>query len=125
MRCKSIISWLDNAMAFSFYALIYFLPISIALLEIFTALALIFYLLKRGVIFYDNIKEGLVEWDSLNFLKKSTAFLNAFRPLDTYLNRPITIFLFVCLFSVFASRYPHVSFMGFLLLNPCLDLPSA
>src|SRR3989338_2181048 len=51
-KSERFINGCDQLMAFSFYALIYFLPVSIALSETFTGLSFFAYLLKRGAVFY-------------------------------------------------------------------------
>lgn len=100
-------------MAFSFYALIYFLPISIALSETFTGFTLFFWLFKRGAALFQNVKNGSLGWASLSFLEKSLALLRSFKPIDNYLRRPIAIFLFCNFLSVVMSRYPTISIEGF------------
>ena len=112
-RGKEFIIWCDKAMAFSFYALIYFLPISIALSEIFTGLALLFYLLKRLVSFCVIVGEKAKEKSTLSFLHYFILFFRSFRPVDSYLNKPILILLSFSLISVFVSRYPMLSIKGF------------
>lgn len=102
-RAQKVVIWCDKSMAFSFYALVYFLPISIALTETFTAIALIFYLVKRASAFYIGVKTGLA-WN----------FLKAFKPVDNCLNRPVALLLAINFFSIFISRYPSVSLEGFL-----------
>ena len=114
MKNEQFISWCDRAMAFSFYALIYFLPISIALSETFTGSALLFYLLKRGGIFYRDLKQKSSKGIDLPIWKKGYEFLKAYKPVDNCLNRPITIFLLFNFISIFLSEHPNVSFEGFM-----------
>ena len=114
IRNEQFISWCDRAMAFSFFALIYFLPISIALAEIFTAAALFFYLLKRGGMFYGESKKSLPERTKTPLWKKGYAFLKAFKPIKNCLNWPIAIFLLYHFASIFLSQHPRVSFEGFM-----------
>jgi len=113
MNIQKTIIWHDRAMAFSFYALIYFLPISIALLESFAGLALFFYLFKRGTMFYVQIKKGSFSWQTLYFPKKIFAFLRAFKPVKNFLNWPIGILLFFILISAIVSQIPALSFRGY------------
>ena len=101
-RAEKFVIWCDKSMVFSFYALVYFLPISIALTETFTAAALISYLVKRAAVFYAGVKAG----SAWNFLK-------AFKPIDNCLNRPVALLLAINFFSIFISRYPSVSLEGF------------
>ena len=107
-------SWCDRAMAFSFFALIYFLPISIALAEIFTAAALFFYLLKRGGMFYGESKKSLPERTKTPLWKKGYELLKAFKPIKNCLNWPIAVLLLYHFASIFLSQHPRVSFEGFM-----------
>ena len=101
-------------MAFSFYALIYFLPISIALSEIFTALALVSYLFKRLAWFCTHVRGRVQERTSAAFMDNNFIFfLRSFKPVENYLNGPILILLFFSLISVFVSRHPMLSIEGF------------
>lgn len=114
-RSEKFIVWCDKAMAFSIYALVYFLPISIALSEIFTALALIFYLFKRSAWFCAHVRGRAKVKTPLVFMDNDFIFfLKSFKPVENYLNKPILILLFFSLISVFASRHPMLSIEGFL-----------
>ena len=113
-RAEKFIGWCDKAMAFSFYALIYFLPISIALSEIFTALALVSYLFKRLAWFCTHVRGRVQERTSAAFMDNNFIFfLRSFKPVENYLNGPILILLFFSLISVFVSRHPMLSIEGF------------
>lgn len=101
---EKFIVWCDRAMAFSFYALIYFLPISIALTETFSGLAIFFYLLKRGTLFFYGFKTGSSGWAS---------FFSSFKPAENYLNKPLAIFLVINFLAVITSQFPRVSIEGF------------
>jgi len=114
MNFEKFIVWCDKVMAFSFYALIYFLPISIALSEIFTVSALVFYLLKRGAMFFCEMKQGSLQGSGLSFWRKLCEFIKAFKPIDNYLNWPITIFLLFNIISVILSQHQWVGIEGFL-----------
>lgn len=114
-RAEKFIDWCDKAMAFSIYALIYFLPISIALSEIFTALALIFYLFKRLAWFCTHVRGRAKEKASLAFMDNNFIFFfRSFKPVENCLNWPILILLSFSLISVFVSRHPMLSIEGFL-----------
>jgi len=78
---NKIIQFFDRSMAFSFYALIFFLPISIALVETFTVLALLSYLLKRGVVFVLEIKRIRSTRETFSFLKGVRLILHRYRIL--------------------------------------------
>jgi len=112
MLISRVITWADKVMAFSFYALIFFLPVSIAFVEIFASLALLSYFVKRGFIFYSRLKE-LKETERMSFLKTGYLFLQSFKPVDSILNRPIGIFIFVGFLTIFISQYPILSIKGF------------
>jgi putative inorganic carbon (HCO3(-)) transporter len=99
---------------FSFYALIYFLPISIALSELFIGVALLFYLMKRGMMFYVSWKEKSTQKVQWPLREKGYAFVKAFKPVTNCLNWPITVFLVFNFFSIFLSQYPYLSFEGFM-----------
>jgi O-antigen ligase len=101
-------------MVFSFYALIYFLPISIALTEIFSGLAILFYLIKRGAILFNRSKNSPGNLLSQSVLGRVVSFLKAFKPRDNYLNKPFAAFLFVNFVSILISQNPSSSFEGFL-----------
>ena len=111
---EKFIIWCDKAMAFSFYALIYFLPISIALTEMFTVTALVAYLTKRGFIYHRDVRKESASDTTLPFWKKARDFLIAFKPVSNCLNWPITFFLVFNLVSVILSKYRYVSFEGFM-----------
>ena len=112
-RLEGFIRFCDRGMVFCFCALIYFLPISIALNETFIALALFFYLLKRSGMYVLRLKTdtGLA---AAPLARKLMALLIAFKPVPSPLNRPVAALLMVHLVSVFLSDYPHASLMGFL-----------
>ncbi len=103
-RVEKLATWCDKAMAFSFYALIYFLPISIALTETFSGLAVVLYFLKRGTLFFYGLKTGSSGWSS---------FFASFKPAANYLNKPLVIFLVINFITVIISQYPRASIEGF------------
>jgi len=111
---EKFISWCDKAMAFSFYALIYFLPISIALSETFTVLALICFFLKRGAVFCGRLKEVSSSGSKLSFGGKITCFLKSFKPVSSPLSWPIVFVLLLSFLSILLSQYRLVSLNGFL-----------
>lgn len=103
-KAEKFAAWCDKAMAFSFYALIYFLPISIALTETFSGLAIFLYFLKRGALFFYGLKTGSSNWSS---------FFTYFKPAANYLNKPLVIFLVINFITVIISQYPRASIEGF------------
>ena len=111
-KVERFISWCDKTMAFSFYALIYFLPISIALTEIFSTLPLICWFLKRGACFHQSLKRNSASIRS--FFSKFAFFFKSFKPVNNYLTVPIAFFLFFNLVSMLLSHHRAVSLEGFL-----------
>lgn len=114
MSSQKIIIWSEKVMAFSFYALIYFIPISIALTESFAGLALFSYFLKKWAMFYEQIKKELLPWHTLSFSRKFLSFFRSFKPVESFLNWPIGIFLFFTFMSVIFSEIPFLSVKGYI-----------
>ncbi len=113
-RIEQWIKQCDGAMAFSFYAMIYFLPISIALCEIFTSLAFIIWLLKRGAVFYQRLRETTTDGAHCSFCQRIKLFLRSFKPIANPLNIPIALFLLFNFISMLLSQHRMVSIEGFL-----------
>lgn len=113
MNRQRLINYCDNVMVFSLYALIFFTPISIALVEISFVFALFFFFVKRGIIFYFHLQNSSVENQAPAFLKRVKLFLKSFKPVGNYLNWPIASFILVGFFSIFISQYPLLSIKGF------------
>jgi len=103
----------DKFMAFCFYALIYFLPISIALAETFINLALVTFFIKRGTIFRKKLKEGDLTFKGSSFYQKILIFFKFFKPVSSWLNLPIAGLLFFSMISIIFSQYPGLSVNGF------------
>jgi len=110
-KSEKFIIWCDKAMAGTFYALIYFLPISIALLEICTGTVFFFFLLKRGGVFYRFLKN--LEQRSNNDISVFRKFCHAFKPPPNILNIPILMILLISLISVVMSQHIVTSIEGF------------
>src|SRR3989338_1173429 len=110
---EKFIRFCDRAMAVSFYAMIFFMPIAIFFVETFTVTALVFYFLKRGAVFFTSTAREAV-WRSQNLIRKLFALLKAFKPVDNILNWPIAVFLIVNALTILISPYPAVSLKGFL-----------
>ena len=77
MNIDKFIIWCDKAMVVSFCAVIYFLPISIALLESFIGTVLLFFLLKRGAMFTKSLKD---QGRSRGLSAVFALFCQAFKP---------------------------------------------
>jgi O-antigen ligase len=87
---SSISEKLDRLIRFSFYALIFFLPISIALVETFSGFILFFFLIKRIL--------------TVRHLK----------PTPTFLSKPLLFFVLATLISVLFSQYHKLSVVAFI-----------
>lgn len=113
MGNKQFINWCDKGMAFSFCALIYFLPISIALTEIFTVMTFFFYVLKRSAHFLGVKKEMREQGQASSFGVNVQLFLKSFKPVESFLNWPITVFIFASGLSIVFSSYRIEGIEGF------------
>lgn len=100
----------DKVMTFSLCALVYFLPISIALVETFTAISIFFFLLKRGFIFYDRLTQK--EARGLKGIAK--LFVDSYKPKENDLNLIVWLLIFFHFISVITSTHPGLSFKGFM-----------
>lgn len=103
-RLQDFAAWCDKALAFSCYALIYFLPISIALTETSSGLVIFFYLLKRGALFFHGPRTGSFS---------GPLFISSFKPAGNCLNKPVAVFLIINFIAVITSQFPRVSIEGF------------
>jgi putative inorganic carbon (hco3(-)) transporter len=81
--------WCDKVMMFALCTLLFFLPISIAIVDSFAGLAILSYVIKK-------ISQG-----------------KGFYPHANFLNRPIEIFVIVVLISVFQSHFFTTSLTAF------------
>ena len=113
MNTEKIISWFDCAMTFSFYALIYFIPISIALVEICASVIILLYFLKRGVRFYGFLKGRLKQRPPLSSIGIIKTLIKSFKPVKNDLNWPLGIFILSGFLSIIVSKYPILSIKGF------------
>lgn len=103
----------DRVMAFSFYALIFFLPISTALVETFASLALATYFVKRFFIFFSYLKAHSFQPNNGGGWSKFLIFLESFKPVPSCINIPMGVYILACFMSSINSFYPPVSFKGF------------
>ena len=113
MDAKKVILWLDSAMAFSYYALIYFLPISIGLLESFAGLSLVLFFIKRGILFFVRWREGKKDAKGPIWVFTVKTFLRAFKPVSSVLSLPMAVFIGAGFLSIFVSQYTVLSLKGF------------
>jgi len=113
MLNEQLLNKCDKVIRFSFYCLIYFLPISIALVEIFSCLALFAFFFKRGVIFSSELKNKSRKRNKISFLNKAKIFLHSYQPIKTYLNWPIAAYILLNALSVVFSQDLFLSLKGF------------
>ena len=93
----------DWGIVFSLCALIFVLPASIAVVDSFAGLAILFYLLKK-------INRIVIDWplktSHLNFLGKILFIWKSFSPPVNFLNRPLQFLVLAMFISVLFSQYP-------------------
>jgi putative inorganic carbon (hco3(-)) transporter len=101
----------DWGIVFSLCALIFVLPASIAYLDSFAALAVLFYLLKK-------INRMVMDWPSktpsLNFAGKIIYIWKGFAPPVNFLDRPLQLLTSAVFISVLFSQYPALSLLAFM-----------
>jgi len=102
MTSKQFINGCDKVIVFSFYALIYFLPISTALVEISSTFIITAFFFKRGA-FLNNSRSFSLE-----------SITRTFKFPSTYLNGPLGWFVFINFLSVVFSHVPALSVQGFI-----------
>lgn len=103
----------DQVMAFSMYAMVYFISISIALVESFFGLVLASFFVKRGIMFYGRLKEISAEGVPYSWFRKIIVFWQSFKPIESHLNWPMGTFILAGFLSMFVSHYPILSIKGF------------
>lgn len=103
----------DKFMAFCFYALIYFLPISIALSETFINLALVTYFIKRIALFFSGVKSQEIKIKGKSFFGKIGLFFTSLKPKSSWLSAPIALVLLSSIISILFSQYRGLSISGF------------
>jgi len=108
-RKNLIVSRCDKTMVFAFCWLIYFLPISISLIEWGFGIAFIAYIIKRLTMFRFELTQTQIQsWrDQILF------FLKSFKPVSSPLNFPIGLFTLASLMSVIFSQCFPLSIKGF------------
>lgn len=109
----------DHVMAFSFYAMIYFLPISGGFIQAFYIIAQITYFIKRGVLSRYRLQEMSLQKSS--WWQKLATVIKSFLPIPNCLNNAMGIFILVNFLSIFTSREPSLSVKIFFakLLQSC------
>ena len=114
MNESKFVTWCDRIIVFSFYALIYFLPISKALIEIFSTFIITSFFVKRGYFFWCGLKD-FGEQDSQGSIKScGMLFFQTFKPVKNPINILMGIFLLVNILSVVFSQYTELGIKGFI-----------
>ncbi len=112
MKNFQAIAWCDRTMAFSLYALIWFIPISIAFVESFFGLALLAFWIKRLFQISLTLKNSS-QGRGLTLSHRIQLFISLFVPVESVLNRPIAVFILAGFLSIFVSEYKALSIQGF------------
>ncbi len=114
-RIQNAVGWCEKIIRISYYAMIYFLPISIALCESFAGATLFFYFIKRGLIFHEKLKKySLIEKSgSIRLRNCIILFFKSFKPISSHLSIPIAVFIFLCALSITQSHFLTLSLKGF------------
>jgi len=109
------IKWCDKTIEFSFYGLIFFLPMSTAILEAMSTVIFSVFFVKRVALFIFFLRDhqrksarALPAIEIFGILKES------FRLTPGYLNLPVLIFILFNLISVFFSLSFSLSIKGFI-----------
>lgn len=115
MTRERLASICDQGIRFSYYALIFFLPISIAFCEIFSGIIIFLFLTKRISIFLEQWKDICQKQKEFFGRVRHAAGLipKIFKPVDNYLNTPVALFILVCALSIVQSENISVSLSGF------------
>lgn len=100
-----IIRRCDRVMFFTVCGLLWFLPISIALVEWMFGIGLLAYLIKRGTIFKALLEEeGAAGWG-----EQARLLAMSFRPKPSVINRPALIFFGIVVVSALFGFHPLLS----------------
>ncbi len=99
---------IDSGIRFFLYILIFWLPYSIAVIESCVVIALILWLVKAGLLFFNGNQSRRKAPKRLLNLRM------AFFPEPSFLDQPIAFFLFFCILSLVGSVYLKQSLHGFL-----------
>lgn len=110
MLKEKIMRGCDKTAFFSICALIYFLPISIALVEWFVALPVMCFCIKKltDLVFrLGSLRKNKWRKDKLKYC------LKALVPINNFLTAPVMGYVFICFLSIFISSYPQLSTKAF------------
>lgn len=96
---SSVPERIDSAIRVFFYILIFWLPYSPAVVETCVIISLILWVIKRVILCKS------VGHEKITFGKKWVKWIICFKPVPSYLNKPIGIFLIVCILSTVSSAF--------------------
>ena len=111
MNDAHLINKYDRILRIAFYLNIYFLPISSAITESMFGVFFLTFLVKRIHLLVLSQK-GLPS-QSESWMKKIYLFFKAFKPVDGFLNKPVTVYALCIFLTIFFSRYPLMSLNAF------------
>ncbi|HQP10380.1 MAG TPA: O-antigen ligase family protein [Candidatus Omnitrophota bacterium] len=100
---------IDSAIRFFLYVLIFWLPYSPAVVETCVIISFLLWLLKRAI-----FQRVFRREQRLSFWQKIFAGLKRFQPLSSDLNKPIALFIAICILSVASSSFFEISAHNFL-----------
>ncbi len=114
MNRDKILKRFDQIMVFSMCALIYFLPISTALIESWIGVAVFVLFIKRLFVFNFDLKDVASGQGGVPLSQRGKLFLKIFQPKPNFLNKSLGIYIFINFIVLFFSQYPAVSVKAFI-----------
>lgn len=105
MAREKFIQKCDQIIACSFYAMIYFLPISSYLAETGANVSILTYMFKHIAIFLNDLDALKARHAPVTLKTKILTFFRAFKPVATPINRPVALWLMFCGISVIFGDY--------------------
>ncbi len=112
-QTKHLVDKCDQFIRFSYCALIYFLPISVALTESFAGFILFFFFLKRGFLAREKLQNISPKKSPGLLWKRIKISAESVYPVPSDLNRPIGAFILAGFISILISQNPFLSVKGF------------
>lgn len=110
MDVNKMIKVFDRGILLSIYGMAFFLPISIAFVEIFSTLAFVAFFAKRTTLWKISREEARGE----TVKDRISGFFAAYKPRPNVLNVPIVVYMVVCLLSVLTSLDIGLSIKGYI-----------
>lgn len=103
-----------NLIVVFFYCLlIFFLPISIALIETMAGFVILFFVIKKITLCVLDLKVLRRQNPSISLLRRLSFIASNFKPSNCYLNVFMGLFIGVAFVSVFQSRFVGLSMVAF------------